>query len=128
MSTFKKMSVKAMGSTSKIGFIQAIRNMGKIEVVGMKIIPEDKPKIQANITHGWGRYFVEITDPNDPKKTLTLGYDMFCQTILESGLESKVDMNTDTEDEFRLAFEGRLGDAYQRQEKRYNKAKDKATS
>lgn len=122
MSTFQKISFKAMGKSSVASFVKAVKEAGSITI--NKVIDLGEKKEKANITHIMGSNFLDVTlaEKNYPR----IGFDLFCKAILTAEIESKIDVSPDAIDSVNLAFEAKLGSAYARQETKLAKLKAKA--
>lgn len=119
--TFKKVSLKAKGKSSVKAFCALVAEKG-IQV--LKVIDLGDKKEKANITHIMGSNFLSVQIGD--KKYSRIGNDLFCKAILSAGIESNIEVAEGIEEDLDLAFEGKLGSAYVRQEARLNK--EKATS
>lgn len=120
MATFKKMSFKALGKTSVSSFCASVKEAGKITINRVLDLGDKKEK--ANITHIEGSNFLDVNvgDKNYPR----IGFDLFCKAILSANIETNVDVATEAEKDVELAFEGKLGQAFDRQQKKLAKAKN----
>jgi hypothetical protein len=120
MSTFKKMSFKALGGVSSVAtFVASVKEAKAITI--NKVIDLGDTKEKANITHIKGSNFLDVNigDKNYPR----IGFDLFCKSILASNIETSVDVSAEAEADVELAFEGKLGQAYVRQQQKLAKAK-----